>query len=320
MGEFHYLHHPPGKGRYADEAEMSRRILAAARRTGIGLVHMPVIYESGGFGGRPLTGSQQRFRLDLAGAARLADALRSDFEAAGQQLGWALHSLRATDQSSFATVADFLSDLERAPVHIHVAEQEREVTQCLARRGARPVEWLLDNAPVDARWCLVHATHVTPGESASIAGCGATVGLCPATEANLGDGLFPLADFVAGGGGFGVGTDSNVSRSAVEELRMLDYGQRLNTQSRTVLPGARTSGSPPGAADDSDEATKGAGGRLLDYAWATRIARPWHGMRAGWRPVAGRISSSSTQTILRWPGAKGTRCSTRGSSRGRTVR
>ena len=283
VGEFHYLHHPPGGGRYDDRAEMSRRILAAARTAGIGLVHMPVVYEVGGFGGEALEGGQRRFRLDLEGAVRIREELARDFEAAGARLGWALHSLRAVSEETVGGVAGLVGAMggeaveggvggrrargtaggtRAAPVHIHVAEQEREVRECLAVRGGRPVEWLLGNAPVDERWCLVHATHVSREEIGAVAGCGAVAGLCPTTEANLGDGLFPLGEFVRARGRFGIGTDSHVSRSPVEELRLLEYGQRLVTGSRSVLGCEVGSGGGPGwVYGDRAGGTEGDGGR-----------------------------------------------------------
>ena len=320
VGEFHYLHRPPDGGAYDDPAEMSRRILAAARATGIGLVHMPVVYEAGGFGGEPLAGSQRRFRMDLEGAARLHEALggkvsgavgssaRGGSSASAVQLGWGLHSLRAVSRESFGRLTEFVSGTEGtdargagrpstpmaaggAPVHIHVAEQEKEVRDCLADRGARPVEWLLNHAPVDQRWCLVHATHVSDAEMARVARRGAVVGLCPTTEANLGDGLFPLGTFAALGGRFGIGTDSHVSRSPVEELRLLDYGHRLVSRTRSVLGtgkelagagGRPVAGAPTGANEPSDGVLAGAGGALLEHAWDGGCrALAWKGGRVG---------------------------------------
>lgn len=253
VGEFHYLHHAPGGAPYADPAEISRRILAAARTAGIGLVLIPAVYESGGFGAKPLAGAQRRFRLDLDDAARLLDAIGGEARDDSVGLGLGVHSLRAVSRQSFRELAALLSGGAGArvdTVHIHVAEQQREVRECVAERGARPVEWLLGHAPVDERWCLVHATHTTEAELAAVARQGAVVGLCPTTEANLGDGLFPLRGFAARGGRFGIGTDSHVSRSPVEELRLLDYGQRLVSERRVVLGGAA-----------------GAGGALLRQAW-----------------------------------------------------
>ena len=258
VGEFHYLHHPPEGGRYEDPAEMSRRIIRAARRAGIGLIHMPVVYETAGLGGEPLTGSQRRFQLGLGEAVRIREALAEGGRGADRGLGLALHSVRAVRPGTFRRI---LEDPGAAgtPMHIHVAEQEREVRESLAQRRARPVEWLLEHAPVDRGWCLLHATHMTGAESAAVAGRGAVVGLCPTTEANLGDGLFPFGRYVRGGGRFGIGTDSHVSRSPVEELRLLDYGQRLTSRTRSV-PRSRPGG-PRG------EAMAGAGGALLAHAW-----------------------------------------------------
>lgn len=278
VGEFHYLQHAPDGRPYDDPDEMSKRILAAARTAGIGLVHLPAMYDAGGFAGTPLEGAQRRFRLGLDDAVRLHDSLAPAFAEAGAQLGWAVHSLRAVAPASLRRAAEFLEDVAPAPVHVHVAEQQREVEECLAFCGARPVARLLAEAPVDDRWCLVHATHVTSEEAADVVGRGATVGLCPTTEANLGDGLFPLADFAERGGRFAVGTDSHVSRSPVEELRLLEYGQRLVHQRRAVLPfpaTARATGRPP-----SQAALDGAAGPLLAHAWRDGArALDWNGGR-----------------------------------------
>ena len=280
VGEFHYLHHGPGGCGYDDPAEMSRRIVAAARTAGIGLVHMPVVYEAGGFGGDALEGGQRRFRMDPEGAAGLHEALRGEPPEPGVKLGWALHSLRAVSRETVGKLDGFVAG--DVPVHIHIAEQEREVRDCLAHRGARPVEWLLDHASVDSRWCLVHATHVTDGEMDGIAASGAVAGLCPTTEANLGDGVFPLGEFAGRSGRFGVGTDSHLSRSPVEELRLLDYGQRLVSRSRSVL---RT---PPGSADEG--ALSGAGGALLAHAWRDGCGA------LGWN--AGRIETGARADLV----------------------
>jgi len=271
VGEFHYLHHPPEGGAYDDPAEMSRRVVAGARTAGIRLLHLPAVYESGGFGGTPLARGQERFRMDLEGVARLHELLRSEARDPRVSLGWAMHSLRAASPGSFRRLAGFVSGGAGdgiAPVHIHVAEQRREVRECLADRGARPVEWLLDHAPVDERWCLIHATHATEAELAAVARRCAVVGLCPTTEANLGDGLFPFRAFTAGGGSFGVGTDSHVSRSPVEELRLLDYGQRLASESRAALGDAGEAGdAASGSEGMGGSALSGAGGALLRHAW-----------------------------------------------------
>jgi len=240
VGEFHYLHHAEDGSGYANPAEMASRVAAAATETGLGLTLLPVFYAHSDFGGAAPVPAQRRFLHDLDGFARLlegcAEALATIPDAV---LGLAPHSLRAcTPQQLQALVG-----MAAGPIHIHIAEQTREVDACLAWSGQRPVQWLYDHAPVDARWCLVHATHVDAREVQQMAASGAVVGLCPITEANLGDGLFPMRDYVQAGGRFGVGSDSNVLIDAAEELRLLEYGQRLQLRGRNVLsPGAVSSG------------------------------------------------------------------------------
>ena len=229
--EFHYLHHQPDGKPYADPAQMSLAIIEAAREAGIGLTLLPVLYMTGGFDGRPLTERQRRFGFDVDGYLRLVENLRK-MENSTLRVGIALHSLRAVPPDAMQKVLD--SGLADGPVHIHIAEQIGEVQDCLNLRGARPVEWLLDNAPVDARWCLVHATHMTEDETRRVAESGAVAGLCPTTEANLGDGLFPLKAYRDAGGVLGIGSDSHISVSPVEELRWLEYGQRLITRHRNI--------------------------------------------------------------------------------------
>ena len=235
--EFHYLHHQPDGTPYDDPSAMSQAIIAAARDTGIRLTLLPVLYMIGGFDGRPLSERQQRFGHSIDSFLSLFESLRRQ-ENDGLRVGIAVHSLRAVSAPSLRELMDALhaGDAARAdfPIHIHIAEQMAEVQECLAIRGARPVQWLLDNAPVDARWTLVHATHLHPLELQSIARSKAVVALCPTTEANLGDGLFPLREFIAMDGRFGIGSDSNVSVSPVEELRWLEYGQRLTEQQRNI--------------------------------------------------------------------------------------
>lgn len=230
--EFHYLHHAPDGQPYAEPAAMSQAIIAAARDTGIRLTLLPVLYQCGGFDGRALSARQQRFGHDLDGYLSLLQHLRAQ-EDDGLRVGIALHSLRAVPEASLQAVLSAM-DGESMPIHIHIAEQVAEVEECVALRGARPVQWLLDHAPVDDRWCLVHATHLDVAEVRGIAGSGATVAICPTTEANLGDGLFPLTDFMAAGGVLGIGSDSQVSVSPVEELRWLEYGQRLWHRQRNI--------------------------------------------------------------------------------------
>jgi formimidoylglutamate deiminase len=239
--EFHYLHHAPDGRPYADAAAMSRALVAAARDTGIRLTLLPVLYMTGGFDGRALGERQQRFGHGVDAYLRLLDTLRA--EAAGMlRVGCALHSLRAVPAQAMLAVLQALPQDSR--IHIHIAEQVGEVQDCLALRDARPVEWLLANADVDARWTLVHATHLTPAETRGIARSGATVANCTTTEGNLGDGLFPLRDYLDAGGAWGVGSDSHISVSPVEELRWLEYGQRLATRHRNIAvrPGSSSVG------------------------------------------------------------------------------
>ncbi|MBB2757900.1 UNVERIFIED_ORG: formiminoglutamate deiminase [Xanthomonas campestris] len=238
VGEFHYLHHSPGGAAYAQAGEMSGRIAAAAANTGIGLTLLPVFYAHADFGGVAPSAAQRRLIHDIDGFARLLDDCKGSLKTLPDAvLGLAPHSLRAVTPEQLAA----LVPLTDGPIHIHVAEQQREVQACLAWSGQRPLQWLLANAPVDARWCLVHATHVDASELQGIADSGAVVGLCPITEANLGDGLFPMQAFAAAGGRFGVGSDSNVLIDAAEELRLLEYGQRLQLQARNVLAQAGAS-------------------------------------------------------------------------------
>jgi formimidoylglutamate deiminase len=231
--EFHYLHHGPRGVPYADPAAMSLALIEAAKDAGIGLTLLPVLYMTGGFDGRPLSERQQRFRHDIGQYVSLLERL-VPMQHDMLKVGIALHSLRAVPEGAMRAV--LATEVAKGlPIHIHIAEQIGEVQDCLAVRGARPVEWLFDHADVDERWTLVHATHLTGHETKRLAISGAVAGLCPTTEANLGDGLFPLADFVDGGGTFGIGSDSHISVSPVEELRWLEYGQRLVTRHRNVV-------------------------------------------------------------------------------------
>jgi formimidoylglutamate deiminase len=231
VGEFHYLHNDADGRRYANPAEMTERIVAAADATGIGLTLLPVFYAHSDFGGTPPTHGQRRFLSDIDSFAKLLEASKSALPS-DAVLGVAPHSLRAV-------TADELQALRalhaHGPIHIHAAEQVKEVEASLAFSGARPVEWLLNNAGVDARWCLVHATHMTDEETNRLAKSGAVAGLCPVTEANLGDGIFPALRYLAAGGRVGLGTDSNILIGAAEELRALEYSQRLNHRARNVL-------------------------------------------------------------------------------------
>jgi formiminoglutamate deiminase len=233
VGEFHYLHHDVDARPYADPGEMAGRVAAAAAETGIALTLLPVFYAHGAFGGQPPNPQQGRFITNLATYARLVDRCRAIVaELPSGVVGVAPHSLRAVTPAELDEVVRLRPD---APVHIHIAEQAGEVRDCISWSGLRPVRWLLDHAAVDSRWCLVHATHVDANELADIAKRGAVVGLCPVTEANLGDGIFPAREFVAAGGRFGVGTDSNVRISLAGELSLLEYTQRLAHKARNVI-------------------------------------------------------------------------------------
>ena len=233
VGEFHYLHHAPDGRAYDDPAEMSRRILAAAARAGIGVTLLAVLYAAGGFGAKAPGPGQRRFVTGADEFLGLVETLERACDGDRQRrVGIAPHSLRAVPPEILGAVLDGVDP--RAPVHIHIAEQVKEVEDCLAWCGARPVEWLLANAPVGARWCLVHATHMTESESRALAASGAVAGLCPTTEANLGDGLFALPEFTSAGGRWGIGSDSHVSVSPIEELRWLEYGQRLSLRKRGI--------------------------------------------------------------------------------------
>lgn len=233
VGEFHYLHHQPGGAPHADLAEMSQRIFAAAAQTGIGLTHLPVLYSYGGAGRQPLAGGQLRFANTPDRFAALLASVRAAAGAlpADTVVGIAPHSLRATAPDELARVLPLATE---APIHIHVAEQPREVAEISAWLGARPVEWLLDNAEPGPRWCAIHATHMTEAEATALARSGAVAGLCPITEANLGDGTFNGPAWLAAGGAFGIGSDSNVRISLTEELRSLEYSQRLRDLARNV--------------------------------------------------------------------------------------
>jgi formimidoylglutamate deiminase len=226
--EFHYVHHDPAGRPHADPAEMSLRLLAAARRAGIGLTMLPVLYQASGFGAKPPREDQKRFLNDVDGLLRIVEALRGQ----GVRAGVAPHSLRAVPPAALADLLTGFDGIDAsAPIHIHIAEQMQEVRDSLAFSGARPLQWLLDHAPVDSRWCLVHATHLDDAEREGAVRRGAVIGLCPTTEANLGDGLF---DLPAWRGAWGIGSDSHASVDAAEELRLLEYGQRLARQQRNV--------------------------------------------------------------------------------------
>ncbi len=233
--EFHYVHHDIGGKPYADDATLSLALLRAAQRAGMGLTLLPVLYQTSGFGGLPPNEGQRRFIRSIDSMLTLLEHLKPLCDAQGARLGLAPHSLRAVPPDALREVLAGLAVIDAtAPIHIHIAEQTQEVDACLAWSGQRPVAWLLDHAPVDQRWCLVHATHMDADEYRRAADSGAVAGLCPTTEANLGDGIFDLPAWRAAGGAWGIGSDSHVCVNAAEELMVLEYSQRLATHQRNV--------------------------------------------------------------------------------------
>jgi formimidoylglutamate deiminase len=242
VGEFQYLHHQPSGAAYDAPAELSLRCLAAAEQAGIAITMLPTLYAHGGFGGQPPAEGQRRFINDAESFLAIVAALQSACSASPlRRLGISPHSLRAVSRALLTEVLQSLpSD---APVHIHVAEQVKEVQDCLAWCGRRPVETLLASFDISPRWCAIHATHMTAVETVGLAASRAVAGLCPTTEANLGDGIFPATDFMGVGGRIAIGSDSHITISAAEDLRMLEYSQRLRDRTRNALaagPGAST--------------------------------------------------------------------------------
>jgi formiminoglutamate deiminase len=258
VGEFHYLHHGADGRAYADPAEMAARIAAAARATGIGLTLLPVFYAHSNFGGQEPNHGQRRFIHNLDSFARLLEACRpllSD----GDQLGISPHSLRAVTPDELAALVAMHS---QGPIHIHAAEQQKEVADSLAWSGQRPVEWLLNHVGLNQYWCLIHATHLNDAETDALAASGAVAGLCPVTEANLGDGIFPALRYLEAGGRIGTGTDSNILIDPAQELRALEYSQRLAHQARNVL----ASDTHPSVARRLFEATLAGGAQAMGIA------------------------------------------------------
>jgi formimidoylglutamate deiminase len=235
VGEFHYIHHDVSGARYGNVGELAERIAAAAQSTGIGLTLLPVFYAHAGFGGRAPDDGQRRFINDVDGYARLVDACRRAVTGQpGAVVGLAPHSLRAVTPDQLTAILGLAED---GPIHIHIAEQVREVDECVAWSGRRPLQWLFDHVAVDRRWCLVHATHASDDEIRRLAESGAVAGLCPITEANLGDGTFGAAEFLRHDGAFGIGSDSNVLIGVADELRQLEYSQRLLHRARNIMAG-----------------------------------------------------------------------------------
>jgi formiminoglutamate deiminase len=236
VGEFHYLHQDRGGVPFADPAELARRVIAAAAETGIGLTLLPTFYAHSNFGGAAPAPRQRRFINDPERFASIVESSRKGVRGLiGATVGVAPHSLRAVTPQELLEVLPLAAG---GVIHIHVAEQTKEVDDCLAWSGRRPIEWLLDTQAVDNRWCLVHATHATEKELSGVLACGAVVGLCPLTESSLGDGIFPAPEFAASGGRFGIGSDSNILLDAAQELRTLEYSQRLAHRARNVLAAA----------------------------------------------------------------------------------
>lgn len=233
VAEFHYVHHDPRGQAYANRAELAHRIVAAAQRAGIALTLLPVFYAHSGFGGAPPTAGQRRFVHTPDTYARLVAELAADAAARQYVLGVAAHSLRAVTPDELAAVVALAP--ADGPIHIHAAEQVQEVADCVAALGCRPVEWLLRHARVDARWCVVHATHMTVEENQRLAASGAVAGLAPTTEADLGDGVFAARSYVERGGTLGIGSDANTQIDPYAELRQLECSQRLFRLERNVL-------------------------------------------------------------------------------------
>lgn len=234
VGEFHYLHHQSDGKRYTQLSELAQRIVAAAELSGIGLTVLPVLYQQGGCDGRALLPAQNRFGSSVDEFTQLFDETEQTVQtySADGSAGIAAHSIRAVSPDGLNVALSLAAD---RPIHIHIAEQDAEVQEVLAQFRARPVEWLLNNYDVNENWCLVHATHMDKKETVDLAKTGAVVGLCPITEANLGDGIFNGSEYHNRGGRWGIGTDSNLRISVSEELRMFEYSQRLSTNKRAII-------------------------------------------------------------------------------------
>ncbi|MET0533396.1 MAG: formimidoylglutamate deiminase [Steroidobacter sp.] len=238
--EFHYVHSHGEHRSHEDRLAMCRALMDAATTAGIGLTLLPTLYQTSDFGSAPPTARQRQFTMETRDYLHLLGALRESGRSAQFEIGIGLHSLRAVPPESLQAVLDARRDTE--VVHIHIAEQKREVAACEQHFGRRPIEWLTENAALDKRWCLVHATHATEQELQKVAATGAVIGLCPTTEANLGDGVFALDTWLAAGGAFAIGSDSHISLSPIEELRWLEYQARLFRQQRNVLSADGASG------------------------------------------------------------------------------
>ncbi len=237
VAEFHYLHHEIDGANHAALSAMAEAIFKAAKNAGIGLTMLPVLYRFSGFGAQKPNDGQKRFINSTEQFNQLvSDCFKLTEQYENSNVGIAPHSLRAVDKSSLQQAVAHVRSLdERAPIHIHIAEQQKEVDDCLAHFNQRPVEWLLDNMELDQQWCLIHATHINEQERQGIINSQAIAGICPTTEANLGDGIFPTTEFLAENGTFAIGSDSHISVNPIEELRWLEYAQRLIKQQRAIL-------------------------------------------------------------------------------------
>lgn len=237
VAEFHYLHHQIDGENYTPLTTMAESIFKAAKTSGIGLTMLPVMYRFSGFGPLEPNDGQKRFINSVEQFNQLVTdcfSLTNDYN--NTNVGIAPHSLRAVDKASLNSAVNHVRSLDdKAPIHIHISEQQKEVDDCLAHYGERPVQWLLNNADLDKHWCLIHATHIDENERRGIIKTGAIAGICPTTEANLGDGIFPTTEFLAEDGTFAIGSDSHISVNPIEELRWLEYAQRLIKQQRAIL-------------------------------------------------------------------------------------
>ena len=242
VAEFHYLHHDKDGGNFEKLSAMAEAIFKAASNTGIGLTMLPVMYRFSGFGPAPAVDGQKRFINSIEQFNQLVtDCFGLAKQYSNTNVGIAPHSLRAVDKESLQAAVAHVRGLDNiAPIHIHISEQQKEVDDCLQHYGERPVQWLLNNMTLDQHWCLIHATHINEQEIDGIIATKAIAGICPTTEANLGDGIFPTTEFMAKGGNVAIGSDSHISVSAIEELRLLEYSQRLIKQQRAILANTST--------------------------------------------------------------------------------
>ena len=315
--EFHYLHHDKDGRPYANLAEMGERLIAAAETAGINITLVPIFYQKGGFGTDPLPEQRRFISRSIDEYERLIEAsAKAVARTGGARLGVGVHSLRAVAPDDVVAAATLRSEL---PFHIHISEQLREVDDCIEVLGARPVEWFLDNVDVSDRFNLVHATHVNEGEVKTLAVRGANVVLCPSTEGNLGDGIFPLRDFQDAGGRWSIGTDSHVGLNPFEELRLLDYGQRLTTHRRDIFTGESDSSAENAIRSAARAGWNATGEDSEDYfevgkplnACVIRDDHPLVSTVSG-KELLDRVTYASDPSIIRCTIANGRRLSERG--------